>query len=65
MTAFNTKTEDEYGRQLKPVLFNTAKDGSGTWLFALVDSDGHLQVDALSAVLSAGTATIGKLGANS
>ncbi len=48
MTAYNVRTEDQYGRQIKPVLFNTAKDGSGTWLFAIVDSDGHAQVDVLS-----------------
>ena len=61
MAAYNNATEDGYSRQIKPVLFNTAKDGSGTWYFALVDSDGHLQVDQLSA-LPAGTNAIGKVG---
>lgn len=31
-----------------PISLNTAKDGSGTWLVPLVDSDGHIQVDVLS-----------------
>ena len=48
MTAYNNALFDEHGRVLRPVLFNTAKDGSGTWLFALLDSDGHLQVDTLN-----------------
>ena len=61
MTAYNNTTEDNYSRQVHPVLMNTAKDGSGTWYFALVDSDGHLQVDSLSA-LPAGTNVIGKVG---
>lgn len=55
--ANNVELFDEYGRIIRPVLFNTAKDGSGTWYFALVDSDGHLQVDALS--IAAGTNNIG------
>ena len=59
MTAYNVLTEDQYGRQIKPVLFNTAKDGSGTWYIAIVDSDGHLQIDALS--ITAGTNLIGKV----
>lgn len=58
MTGWTDYPADDKGRQIHPVLFNTAKDGSGTWYFALVDSDGQL-------VLGAGTATIGKLGANS
>ena len=33
-------TEDEKGRQITPVLFNTANDGSGTWYFPVVNSDG-------------------------
>jgi len=56
--ANNTELYDEYGRVIRPVLFNTAKDGSGTWYFALVDSDGKL-------ALGASTASIGKLAANS
>lgn len=59
--ATNNSTEDEYGRQITPVLFNTTKDGSGTWYYVLIDSDGHLQVDSLSA-LPAGTNAIGKVG---
>ena len=39
---YNNKTEDELSRQIRPVLFNTAKDGSGLWYFALVDSSGRL-----------------------
>ncbi len=44
MTDYLVRTEDNQGRQIHPILFNTAKDGSGTWYFALVDSDGYLQV---------------------
>ncbi len=61
MTAYNTELFDQYGRTVRPVLFNTVKDGSGTWYFALLDSDGHLQVDSLSA-LPAGANLIGKVG---
>ncbi len=59
MTAYNDELVDNKGRLVRPVLCNTAKDGSGTWYFALVDSDGHLQVDALS--IAAGSNTIGKV----
>lgn len=42
-----------------PIAANTAKDGSGTVYAPLVDSDGHLQIDVLSApstaVTNAGT----------
>lgn len=38
----NEITEDEKSRQSEPILFNTAKDGSGTWLFPLLDSDGKV-----------------------
>lgn len=58
MADYSVRTEDDKGRQIHPVLCNTAKDGSGTWYFALVDSDGHLQVDVLS--IAAGTNVIGK-----
>jgi len=44
MTAFNVRTEDDYGRQIKAILANTAKDGSGTWYFPLVNSDGKMMV---------------------
>jgi len=39
------------------VYSNTTKDGSGTNYVPLVDSDGHLQVDALSSALPSGAAT--------
>ena len=39
------------------VFSNTTKDGSGTSYVPLVDSDGHLQVDALSSALPSGAAT--------
>ena len=55
MTEYNEKTEDNFSRQIKPVLYNTAKDGSGTWYFPVVDSDGNM-------VVGAGTALIGKVG---
>ena len=57
--AVNTALFDERGRVIRPVLFNTAKDGSGTWYFAIVDSDGQLQVDVLS--ITAGDNVIGKV----
>jgi len=60
MALLSGELTDEKGRLVRPVLFNTAKDGSGTWLFALLDADGHLQVDSLSA-LPAGTNIIGKV----
>ena len=40
------KTDD--GNQIVQFKSNTAKDGSGTSYFPLVDSDGHLQVDIVS-----------------
>jgi len=55
MTEYNEKTEDNFSRQIKPVLYNTAKDGSGTWYFPVVDADGNM-------VVGAGTALIGKVG---
>lgn len=58
MADYSIKTEDQYGRQIRPVLFNTAKDGSGTWYFALVDSSGQI-------ILGTSTAAIGKLASNS
>ena len=36
------ETTDERGRPVRPVVFNTAKDGSGAWYFPMVDSDGRL-----------------------
>ena len=42
------------------VFSNTTKDGSGTSYVPLVDSDGHLQVDALSTALPSGAATEAK-----
>ena len=36
------------GDQLANIRSNTAKDGSGTALYPLLDTDGHLQVDILS-----------------
>ncbi|MFA5937260.1 MAG: hypothetical protein WC822_05305 [Candidatus Paceibacterota bacterium] len=63
MTDFSLRTEDNLGRQIKPVMTNTTKDGSGTFLFPLIDSDGHLQVDALSSasiVPGTGATNLGK-----
>ena len=48
------QTTDEKGRPIRPVVFNTAKDGSGTWYFPVLDSDGRLagnSVDLISAVV--------------
>ena len=38
-----TKTEDEKGRQVKPIVLNEAEDGSGIWHIPLVDSSGNLK----------------------
>ena len=46
----NVKTEDEFSRQIHPVLLNTAKDGSGTWYFPVVDSNGNLIQGTLKTV---------------
>lgn len=59
MAANNNSLVDDKGRLVRPVLFNTAKDGSGTWYYALLDSDGHMQIDVLS--ITAGTSVIGKV----
>jgi hypothetical protein len=40
----NNATEDLLGRQVTPIVTNTVKDGSGTWYFPLVDSDGKMSV---------------------
>ena len=42
MVVNNLATEDELGRQITPVLGNTAKDGTGTWYFLVVGDDGKL-----------------------
>lgn len=44
MTTFNLATEDNFSRQIKPVLHNTEADGSGTWYFAVVDTKGSQSV---------------------
>jgi hypothetical protein len=54
---YNDKTEDLLSRQIKPILGNTAKDGTGTYYFPLVDADGQL-------IMGAGTAALGKVGHN-
>ena len=40
MTTFNEATEDNFSRQIKPVVFNTEADGSGGWYFPLVNAAG-------------------------
>ena len=52
MTIIDGGLQDEMGRQIRPVLANTAKDGSGTWYVPLVDADGKL-------IMGAGTALMG------
>jgi len=44
----NLLTVLQNGDQLANIRSNTAKDGSGTALYPLLDTDGHLQVDVLS-----------------
>ena len=49
--ADNIELFDAHGRVIRSVVFNTAKDGSGTYYFPLLDSDGHLQADVLSGAI--------------
>jgi len=58
MAAYNTNTEDLLSRQIHPILANTAKDGSGTFYFPLVDADGKLLASISAAVTASKTATI-------
>jgi len=44
----NLLTVLQNGDQLANIRSNTAKDGSGTALYPLLDTDGHLQVDVVS-----------------
>lgn len=46
LTALLTTLQN--GDQLSNIRSNTAKDGSGTFLYPLLDADGHLQVDIVS-----------------
>ena len=50
MTTFNNATEDNFSRQIRPVLTNTKADGSGTWYFPVVDGGGHLTVSIADTV---------------
>lgn len=40
--SYSDKLEDDYSRRVVPVVANTEKDGSGTWYFLVVNSDGEL-----------------------
>ncbi len=53
MATLDTAKTGQDGQVVHPVLLNTAKDGSGTYLVPIVDADGHVQVDILSAVVTA------------
>jgi len=37
-----TKTEDNFGRQVKPIVLNEEPDGSGKWRIPIVDEEGRL-----------------------
>jgi len=50
MTDYSVLTEDERSRQIHPILLNTSKDGSGTWYFPVVNSDGKLVIGAVKTV---------------
>ncbi len=39
-----TKTEDNYGRQVKVLVANESEDGSGTWHVVVVDSNGYVKI---------------------
>ena len=54
----NTDKLGQDGQVIHPALFNTVKDGSGTWYFAIVDADGKLIISPVA--IAAGTAVIGK-----
>lgn len=69
----NNDLYDEKGRVIRPILFNTAKDGSGTWYIPITNSDGVTEVilaansgvdigDVDIATIAAGTNIIGKVG---
>ena len=44
MTLYNIESEDNEGRQIQPVLYNTKKDGSGTFYFPVVDFKGNSKI---------------------
>ena len=54
-----TKTEDAYGRQVRPLVGNESEDGSGTWHLIVTDSSGYpkvsLQAVADDALFKLGT----------
>ena len=39
MVTFNEKTEDNFSRQIKPIVTNTIADGSGAWIFVAGQGD--------------------------
>jgi len=59
MADYSIQTEDEKGRQITPVLGNTAKDGSGTWYVPILDADGKVIISPVA--IAAGTNLIGKV----
>ncbi len=42
MVVFNESLVEQFDRTIRPILFNTSPDGSGTWYFPTVDSSGRL-----------------------
>jgi len=44
MGTFDEELFDDKGRVVRPILANTKADGSGTWYFLVIGSDGYLQV---------------------
>ena len=63
MADYSVKTEDERGRQIRPVMFNTAKDGSGTWYFPVVDSNGYVTASSGDGTYTTPTHTAPSIGA--
>jgi len=57
--AYNTELFDAHGRVIRSIVSNTAKDGSGTSYFPLLDSDAHTQVDVLSGAIGHNITGIG------
>jgi len=57
MVDFNVDKFDDEGRPIRPVLWNTIVDGTGTKTAPVTDATGHPQVDVLS--ITAGDTRIG------
>ena len=50
MAAYNESLVEQFDRTIRPVLFNTESDGSGTWLFPVVNAGGVPVAGAIKTV---------------